>query len=306
MPKYTAYGLTIESSFRIPELAVSHRTHTDVRIHRASVPPVTAEEPGAPGIAYRVGETEMVYSRPGWGRFLVRDGRDLFADPAPQAEDRIWRLSLLGPALGLLLFQRGYLVLHGGAVVLGGGATLLLGASGSGKSTLTGELCQRGAGLLTDDVVAVDMSGRRPRVVPGIPFLKLWPDSVPMAPDGIDTTVLHPDFDKVGRRLADAALADAAPMDRIFVLAGGREVSTEPLVGARAFQAVMSSLFAVRYGKKFLGSLDGAMLLRDVSRILEGTPIAVLRRPRDHGLLSRTAEVVMASASASSLRSPLS
>jgi hypothetical protein len=297
MATYTAYGLIIDSDVEIPELALSPTggREPDVRIRRAAVPAMAGDGDGGSGRAYRLSSREMVYSMDQCGRFLVRDGVEIEVDPDPEIEDRVWRLSLFGPALGLLLIQRGFLVLHGGAVVWPGGAVLLLGPGGSGKSTLTAELCRQGGGLLTDDVVAIDMNGPVPRVLPGVPLLKLWPDAVDDAPAGAWTQVLHPDYEKVGRRLEDADLADAAPVARIFVLQGGPRVAREALSGAEAFRALMFSLFAARYGDAFVAGLDGRDLLRKVTRLLELAPVEVLQRPQDRALLAETAKMVIAS-----------
>jgi hypothetical protein len=297
MATYTAYGLIIESDLEIPELALSHVAgrEPDVRIRRAAVPAVADDGRDGSGCAYRLNSREMLYTRDHCGLFLVRDGLEIEVDPAPEAEDRVWRLSLFGPALGLLLIQRGFLVLHGGAVVCPGGAVLLLGPGGSGKSTLTAELCRRGGGLLTDDVVAIDMDGPVPRVLPGVPLLKLWPDAVDDAPAGAWTQVLHPDYEKVGRRLEDADLAGAAPVAGIFVLQGGPRVARETLSGVQAFRALMASLFAARYGDSFVAGLDGQDLLRKVARLLEHARVEVLQRPQDRAFLAETAKMILAS-----------
>src|SRR2546421_132869 len=72
----------------------------------------------------------------GVGAFLVRGGREIVVDPAPGVEARVLRLSILGPAFGLLLHQRGRFVLHASAVASGGGVLAFAGGSGWGKSTL--------------------------------------------------------------------------------------------------------------------------------------------------------------------------
>jgi len=47
-------------------------------------------------------------------------------------------------------------LLHGAAVVINDQAVVMCAASGSGKSTLAGSLCARGAGYLSDEIVAYD------------------------------------------------------------------------------------------------------------------------------------------------------
>lgn len=299
MTTYSAYGLIIESDIEIPELAQSPAAarKPDVCIRFATVPALADESAGSGGGGYacRLGSREMIYTRDHCGRFLVRDGLEIEVDPDPEAEDRVWRLSLFGPALGLLLIQRGLLVLHGGAVAWPGGAVLLLGPGGSGKSTLTAELCRQGGGLLTDDVVAIDMDGPVPLVVPGVPILKLWPDAVDRAPEGAWTRVLHPDYEKVGRRVDDSVLAGATPVTRIFVLQGGPRVALKALSGAESFRALMISLFAARYGETFVAGLDGREMLRMTSRLLALAPVEALQRPQDLAFLEESAAMIIAS-----------
>jgi hypothetical protein len=115
---------------------------------------------------------------PGIGTFLVRDGREILVDPDPDAGDALLQLALLGPVLAALLQQRGDLVLHASAVEIDGAAVGFLGGRGAGKSTMAAALLRRGYPLLTDDILAVSLEDGSPRVLPGFPQLKLWPDAV--------------------------------------------------------------------------------------------------------------------------------
>ena len=71
----------------------------------------------------------------------------------------------------MLLQQRGYLVLHASAVAAGGTAVAFLGHAGWGKSTTAAALYAQGYGLVTDDVLAVEMSSGRLMVPPGEPLV---------------------------------------------------------------------------------------------------------------------------------------
>ncbi len=108
-------------------------------------------------------------------------GRDLVIEPAPGAEESELRLIMLGPALAVLLHQRGLLVLHASAAALTSDgshrAVAFMGDKGAGKSTTAAAMCARGHGLIADDLVAVDLSGAVPHVWPGFPHLKLWPEA---------------------------------------------------------------------------------------------------------------------------------
>ncbi len=296
MPCYHAYTLVLDSELDIPELplAPASAEEPDIRCRWASVPPAPETQADAEdGQAYRLSADEILYVKQHCGRFLVRAGREILVEAEPGVEERVVRLSLFGPALALALLQRGLLILHGGAVAIGDQAVLVLGPSGTGKSTMTAELCHQGGRILTDDVVVMDTSASTIRVLPGVPLLKLWPDAVDDAPEGTWTEVLHPDFDKVGRRMDDAQLAGPTPVARIFLLGGGDDLARVPLGGADAFRAIMMSLFAARYGEAFVSGLDKRAMLGQVTRLLETAPVEVLRRPKDRGLLAASATMVI-------------
>ncbi len=297
MASYSAYGLTIQSEMEIPELSknLNPSGRPDVVVRYANAAIKGFSDPTGMGCAHQVNQNTVVYAKDRCGRFLVNNGSEIQVDPDPGVEDRVWRLSLFGPALALLLIQRGKLVLHGGAVAFPEGTALLLGPSGAGKSTLTGELCNQGGRLLTDDVVTIDLEEDPPQVLPGVPLFKLWPDAVEEAPDGVWTRVLHPDFNKVGRRVEDAELSSPAPVSRVFVLAAGKKLARVPLAGAEAFRPLMASLFAARYGDSFLAGMDGSDLLAKLSRLLQYAPVELLCRPYDRGLLPDTAALVIIS-----------
>jgi HPr kinase/phosphorylase len=58
-------------------------------------------------------------------------------------------------------------ILHATAVAINGNGVLLTGPSGSGKSDLALRLIDRGAILISDDAVAVDVSDGLPMLTPG-------------------------------------------------------------------------------------------------------------------------------------------
>jgi hypothetical protein len=245
------------------------------------------------GHAAALGNGTAVYAREGVGRFLVRGGREVRVDVDPSAEDRVWRLSLFGPVLGLLLIQRGLLVLHGAAVASSRGAVLLLGGNGSGKSSLAAELCRRGYRLLTDDVVAIESpAGAHPRALTGVPLIKLWREAADLAPTGAVSHALHPEFDKLGCRLPDDELAEPACVLRVCLLEGGEDLRQVEVSPSEAFRAVMASLYAKRFGDDFVATLDAGTLFKSVTNLLAHVTVEVLRRPRDRSLLTQSADLV--------------
>jgi hypothetical protein len=96
---------------------------------------------------------------PRHGCYLVApDGRRVMAAP-PSGPAWRWERLVLAQVLPLAAVLRGMDVLHASAVAIAGRAVAFLGASGAGKTTLAGRIAARGAPLVTDDVLALDLAG---------------------------------------------------------------------------------------------------------------------------------------------------
>jgi hypothetical protein len=114
---------------------------------------------------------------PDLAQFVVSsDGRHLRARPSPGLPENTLHHLLIDQVLPLALSRQGRLMLHASAVYLPGvGAVAFAGRTGSGKSTLAAALAARGARIVADDCLAIDVSGGRPRAWPAYPGLRLWP-----------------------------------------------------------------------------------------------------------------------------------
>lgn len=216
------------------------------------------------------------------GAFLVTAGREIVVDAAPDADPSLVRISVLGPALGLLLHQRGHLVLHASAVSSKGRAVAFLGARGFGKSTLATLLHARGWGVISDDVTAVDMSGEAPLVLAGYPQVKLWPDvvyAVGASPEALPR--LHPLFDKRALPVERGYTRQSLPLERVYVLSAGDEAAVEPLSPVEAVVSIIPHWYGVRFGEPFLRSGDVAALhLEQCGRLATHVEMRRLVRPR--------------------------
>lgn len=112
---------------------------------------------------------------PRHGCYLVApDGRRVLAAP-PSGPAWRWERLVLAQVLPLCAVLRGRDVLHASAVAHGGKAIAFLGASGAGKTTLAGRLVARGARLVTDDVLAVDVAKGAVRAHRGAVVLRIDP-----------------------------------------------------------------------------------------------------------------------------------
>lgn len=199
MFSYTAYGLGIHSILPLPELVPAETAAADVVIRLGEVELPPPQDGNARDYAWVTSGAVGLF----WenvGAFLVREGREVIVQPAPQSREQVLRLLLLGPILTVLLRQRGFLVLHASAVAVNGAAVGFLGASGSGKSTTTAAFHVHGYELVTDDVTAITLTAEAPLVVAGFPQLKLWPDAVAFF--GYDPTTLPQLYPNADKRLS--------------------------------------------------------------------------------------------------------
>lgn len=249
MPRYTAYGLTIESSVPLPELPVAGDEHdgaeADVTFYHEAL-----GTPPAPGSTAELPRSEQVTIA--WGDYVtlrLRHGRACAFDFSSALREDMLRRYLLGPGLGILLHQRGLLVLHASAVNVAGEAVLFIGEKGAGKSTTAAGLLSRGHTLLSDDVVAIDLQDpARPVVLPAYAQLRLWPDSAAAVEAPMDDLVeYNPRLDKRLWSVHDQFGAEPVPLREINVLGIGTPGASEALSGNAALTELITHLYAPRF-----------------------------------------------------------
>jgi hypothetical protein len=290
MLRYSAYGLGIRSDILLPELPTGG-TDGAVTIRRA---PIDGRQPaGATGNAsawVTPGEAFIRYD--GVVSFLIRDGREIRVDAAPGADEAQQRLYLLGPALGVLLHQRGQLVLHASAVSLNGSAAIAFLAEKSvGKSTTAAAFCAAGHGLIVDDILAIDIApGAAPMALPGFPQLKLWPESAARFVEDAETLPrLAPDLEKRSR-LAPAGFGNQKlPIRCIYILVDGAEEEIEPLGPQQAF----AELIRHSYLAHVIAATGMSQThFQQIVALANSTPIAMLRRRRSLDCLPALVKLV--------------
>ena len=89
------------------------------------------------------------------GRFAVIEGKKVIADLKPGALPGFVEVTIAGPVLGTICYQRDVMSMHSNTIVIDGKAVVLSGRSGAGKSTLAAMLMKRGHRLISDDVLPV-------------------------------------------------------------------------------------------------------------------------------------------------------
>jgi hypothetical protein len=185
---YQAFGLQLRACLPCPELLPGNQP-PDVTIIYGKVPEAL-EAPLAEGQWYQSAAGLLLLNIPDIAKYLVKNGKEIIIDRAPQANDNDVRLFLLGSVMGALMHQRGLLPLHGSAIRLADGtAAIFMGQSGVGKSTLAAAFRQRGYVVAADDVSLIfSRADGSPLLQPAYPELKLWAEAA--AKIGEDADVL--------------------------------------------------------------------------------------------------------------------
>ena len=157
-------GVVPVRATRRPDTRLERASRTDVdRRWRAARPETLLERrlvDGRIGLSVqRDDELGFRVWAPRHGCYLVSpDGGRIVAAP-PAGPAWRWERLVLAQVLPLAAVLRGMDVLHASAVALAGRAVAFLGPSNAGKTTLASRIVARGAQLVTDDVLAVDLAG---------------------------------------------------------------------------------------------------------------------------------------------------
>jgi hypothetical protein len=289
MTNVVAYGLTIQSEIQLPEApATTAAPQVIIRYGKVEKP---RGDVGAERI-YAIDRKEFRVFWRGVGTFLIHSGCEVIIEPELDCEEAIMRLYVLGPALGILLHQRGLLVLHASVVSIDGFVIGFLGEKGWGKSTMAAALNARGHALVTDDILTVTPCAYgSPMVQPGLPHFKLWPEAV-VASFGGDPNNLVRIHSKVEKRIreADSGVGwEPAPLRCLYVLDRGATVASIPMAHSTALMALVRH----SYLSRFMRALDGAREnFLQCSRVVQSVSIHRLQRPSDLNALSEVVRLV--------------
>jgi HPr Serine kinase C-terminal domain len=268
---YFAYGLTIRSSVRLPEL-IEIDAPANVVVHFGKIPEEIIQR-----IESRNSDSSIFLFWENEGKLHVRGGQEIVVDPAPDVDDRVLRLIILGPGLAVLLHQRGLLALHGATVAIDGRAISILGHPGCGKSALAANLFKRGHLIMADDVTAIELNGKDPPLAhSGFPQLKLWPDvvlSLGFAPENL--SCIEPGFEKRAFPITRRFSLEPFPMERIYILSEGEKEEIVPL----SPQEALLALICHTYRAPLLKWIGAGRHLLQCATLINKVPIKQLNRP---------------------------
>jgi hypothetical protein len=227
------------------------------------------------------------------GSYLVRGGHSITVCPAPRAEPDLVRLPLLGVVFGALLSQRGLQVLHASAVDVRGEVVGFVGNKEMGKSTTAAAFHQAGHRAVTDDVLALQVSGNDEcfEMLPAFPHLKLWPRSVvSLGENPEDHPALHSQVSKRSFALRETFPTEPLPMARLYLLSWGERTAVEEMSEAEAFRSLVPHTFASRFEPDTPETMK--KLLASCSALIKGVPTKRLVRKADLNGLEEIVEAV--------------
>ncbi|MEQ8821050.1 MAG: hypothetical protein RLY93_12475 [Sumerlaeia bacterium] len=298
---YSAYGLRIASEFELPVRSTEASGGApDLRLVSGCAP---AGIPLAEGhITPRGDVHEVTFGSVHAGRFVIRGGCEIVVDGASgETALGVVRAFLLGAAMGIALWQRGFLVLHGSALATPEGARVFLGGRGAGKSTLAAAAVADGrATLLSDDIVAIQQGPAGPCVLPGFPVNKLDPSALAalaVEADDDQTPLVH---SKARKRLyappGASSPQEAVPLFQIMLLefGGAAEGSLEHLGHAEANRELLVQTY--HHLRPLIEASPETrranfVACSDLSQLI---PVSRLRRASDLASLSRTVGLALA------------
>ncbi len=183
------FGLTLTSDFAFESRLAPARGAADLVFSSSGRAPLAAQ-PGAPlyesplldqagesvSRLYRLPDGELL--RFGHGLDFYLGERRIDCHLRHPSAGHLVEIRLLGPVLAYWLERLAICVLHASAVVIGGLAIAFMATNQGGKSALAATLMDRGAPLLTDDLLPIEL--RRGGLVArsAYPQMRMWPDGL--------------------------------------------------------------------------------------------------------------------------------
>jgi hypothetical protein len=174
---HSLYGLVVGAGRLLPAPAGAPPADITIREHgfrrRSETPPTPH------GYSYSATADSGIHVS--WSDlfdFVVSpDGSEIDVYTEPAITSEFLYTHLITQVMSVALLQKGIESFHASAVEIDGRALVLLGGSGHGKSTLTAALVQRGAHLITDDLLIVERRGEGYAALRGAGRLKLSPET---------------------------------------------------------------------------------------------------------------------------------
>lgn len=304
MIDYRIFGNCLRSEIEFSELRrIRNGTpHWTLRVAHQRPPLHNAALLGSEDIGD--GTTVWLYARTGGYRLAYNDSTgafDVSADgrkinwlPAPDPDNQMVRLHVMGRVLATALHASGMYCLHGSGVMIGGAAIGFFAPRFWGKSTLALALAKAGARLLSDDTLAMDPEEDSVRLWPGVHSVRLWGDSAALVA-GDDPAGGAPPFEvkRTFNAFPDHLLAcQPTPLSALYLLAPYRGNGRGPVVQRTLLTPTLATLSLVAHAKiaALLGKSEASRLFDRAARVAARVPVYRLAFPRDFAHIASVVE----------------
>lgn len=291
---YLLYGWRVRSELSLPQAALweGEDRPVDVEIRLGEVSDKLADPIHTTPFIQIAGNGDCRLEIAAAGRYLVRGGREVVVQPAPDATIAEISVFLLGSVIGLLCHQRGLFPLHASCVRIDEGAVAFCGPSGAGKSTMAAALLRRGHSLLCDDITIVDpYASGGPLVYPAMPRMRLWRDSLEaldIAPDRLQRDRVELEKYVLPANETGVFLGKPQPLKAVFMLQSANSPQLERTFRMQPMEAV-AALGSEIYRRRQAYALGRKKeLFRDATKIAGIVPVLRLARQLDFALMDVT------------------
>ncbi len=290
--RYSLYGLCVNSQLNLPVPSAKSKKLPNVSIvlQNYSLP---LPEAGNKQYFFSVSPQFAQFQYRDVALFTVRQGREIIVAPLGDVDPELIANTLIGTPFGILLLQQNHLVFHASAVEIDCKSVCFIGASGSGKSTTACSVVSLGHRLISDDVVAFNLS-ENPEIVPlpGYPWMKVGKRGCLEL--GLDTTMLSElqQFSpKKKYSLKEGMFAkEPKKLKGIYILSWGSDLLIEPV---KSKDAVLS-LLANGYG--FVPGIEHPQAEKkrffQMMKFVKDIPCFRLQRPRNADTIAEVGNVV--------------
>jgi hypothetical protein len=279
MPRYLVYGLSIESEWELPDLdRTLEAASACIRsgVNQVGLP-LEHEAPRwfADGEHIFLTDSQV-------GSICVDGGREVTVHLKENPDHPLLEAYLLGPALAVVLHQRGYLVLHASVLARDGQAVAILGDSGEGKSTAALALCSRGWRLVADDQAVIEWTQEGPAVYPGRAALRVSHEALSRFGASQPGLILTAECGGKFLFRPGAPVVERTPLSCLYVLCEGAQIRCPPIPAEHVFASLIQH--------SFLGSLltsTGSLArhFHQCADLAGRLPVRRLERPRSLALL---------------------
>jgi hypothetical protein len=299
MPDYSIFGGCLRSELSFPELRpiVAAVPRWTLRLTSAlddHAGDIIGEIPDSPcSITLQRSDSGFRLRHSCTGQFdISRDGSSITCAPVAAAAPESLRYDIAGRVMSVVLHAGGALCLHASAVQISGKVIAFVAPKRYGKSTLASALMGAGARLVTDDMLAVELS---PRIsaLPGIVGLRLRDDAAQRILSSDMRSRRGVDGKHVFEGLAhDRVMLKRAPLSAIYVLAPQRPDILPSALMRTLLPPRVAAMSIVQHAKigSLLGGSEGAVVLHRAAILATSVPVFQLEIVRDLARLNKVVD----------------